>query len=346
MKVPEPRKLPSGNYFIQLRLNGVSVPITAATAKECKRQAELIKAQHRAGKQTVSAAGDITLGCAIENYVSSKSNTLSPSTLRGYSTVRRSYLQPYMGKKIKDIKDWQRIINDEAKNRAPKTVKNTWRLLCSVMRENGIEPPKIVLPQVAPVERPWLEPDQVLEFVNAIKGQPNEIPALLALHSLRRSEILALTWDKIDLRRGIIKITGAAVFDENQKLVVKNTNKNSSSTRTIPIMIPSLYDALKAVKDKSGLLVTCNPNTIWAQTNRTCEALGFPKVGVHGLRHSFASLAYHLGWSEQQTMEIGGWSDTATMRKIYTHLASADRLKAQNSMTAFFETKKNAAPDT
>ena len=27
MKVPEPRQLPSGNWFVQLRLNGVSVPI-------------------------------------------------------------------------------------------------------------------------------------------------------------------------------------------------------------------------------------------------------------------------------------------------------------------------------
>lgn len=48
MKVPEPKKLPSGNYFIQLRLNGVSVPVTRPTAKECKREAELIKSEHRA----------------------------------------------------------------------------------------------------------------------------------------------------------------------------------------------------------------------------------------------------------------------------------------------------------
>ena len=47
MKVPEPRKMSSGNYYIQLRLGGVSIPVTAPTAAECKRQAALIKAEQR-----------------------------------------------------------------------------------------------------------------------------------------------------------------------------------------------------------------------------------------------------------------------------------------------------------
>ena len=34
MKVPAPRKLPSGSWFIQLRLGGESIPVTAATAKD------------------------------------------------------------------------------------------------------------------------------------------------------------------------------------------------------------------------------------------------------------------------------------------------------------------------
>ncbi len=337
MKVPEPRKLSSGNYFIQLRLNGISVPVTAPTAKECKRQAELIKAEHRAGKRTIVKKSEITLGEAMDNYIRSKTNTLSPSTIRGYKTIRRNYLQDIMGKRLCDISNWQEIINEAAGRYSPKTVKNTWRFVCSVLRENEIMPPKLVLPQIVPNERPWLEPEQILRFVDAVKDEPHEIPALLALHSLRLSEVMALTWDKVDLEKNTIRVAGAAVFDENQKFVFKTTNKNQTSTRTVPIMIPSLKDALAAVEDKNGLVVTCHPNTLWARINRTCEANGFPLVGVHGLRHSFASLAYHLGWSEQQTMETGGWGDPQTMHKIYTHLAAADRVKSQNTMALFFQ---------
>lgn len=94
MKVPEPRKLKSGSYFIQLRLNGVSVPVTARTAKECKRQAELIKAEHRAGKRVVQEhKSDPTLGQAIDAYIASRRNVLSPSTIRGYEMIRRHRFQ-------------------------------------------------------------------------------------------------------------------------------------------------------------------------------------------------------------------------------------------------------------
>lgn len=84
-------------------------------------------------------------------------------------------------------------------------------------------------------------------------------------------------------------------MDKNSRLVQKKENKNSTSTRNIPIMIDELYDALSAAPEKSGFVATCHPNTIYRQVNKICEKNGLPNVAVHGLRHSFASLAYHLG---------------------------------------------------
>ena len=132
-------------------------------------------------------------------------------------------------------------------------------------------------------------------------------------------------------------------MNEHNEFVRNDKNKNVTSTRIIPIMIPELFAALKDVKNKTGLVVPYHPNTIREQINRVCEENNLPKVGVHGLRHSFASLAYHLGMSERETMEIGGWADTQTMHKIYTHLARVDRLNAESKMTEFFSSaNKNA----
>lgn len=342
MKVPEPRKLKSGTWFIQLRLGGVSIPVSASSAKECKRRATLIKAEHGVLGRPLRDSTPI-LRSAIDRYIADKANTLSPSTIRGYRTIQRSYIQDAMDEPIQLI-NWQREMNNMAKTYAPKTVKNTWRFVCSVLRYHGIEPPKVLLPQLVNQAHPFLEPEQITSFIAAINGKPCEIPALLALHSLRRSEIMALTWDKINLKRQSITVSGAAVFDEAQQLIVKHSNKNSASARTIPIMIPALMDALNGIEPKTGRIVTCNPNTIWAQINRVCRAEGLPEIGVHGLRHSFASLAYHLGLSERETMEIGGWSDTQTMHRIYTHLAQSDRLNAQNKLHQFFlkNANKNA----
>jgi integrase len=160
-----------------------------------------------------------------------------------------------------------------------------------------------------------------------------------ALNSLRRSEILALTWDNIDLENDRITVRGAVVQDENHKFVRKKANKTTRSARTIPIMIPELQVILASTPkaQRVGPVVDAAPHTIADRINAACEHAGLPKVGTHGLRHSFASLAYHLGMSELETMQIGGWSDTQTMHKIYTHLASVDRLKAENKMAQFFQ---------
>ena len=51
MKVPEPRKLKSGTWFVQLRLDGQSISVTAPTKTECRTKAELIKAKYRNGQK-------------------------------------------------------------------------------------------------------------------------------------------------------------------------------------------------------------------------------------------------------------------------------------------------------
>lgn len=106
-------------------------------------------------------------------------------------------------------------------------------------------------------------------------------------------------------------------------------------------MIPELLAALEAVEDKSGPVVRCNPNTIYHQINRVCARNGLPQVGTHGLRHSFASLGYHLGVPELEMMQLGGWADNQTMIRIYTHIANADRVKAENAMAGFFAKNAN-----
>ena len=78
------------------------------------------------------------------------------------------------------------------------------------------------------------------------------------------------------------------------------------------------------------------PNNIYTHLQKVCNRAGLPVIGVHGLRRSFASLAYHLGWSERKTMLIGGWSDFKTMHGMYIKLDSTDIKAAAESMHKFY----------
>ena len=59
-------------------------------------------------------------------------------------------------------------------------------------------------------------------------------------------------------------------------------------------------------------------------------------MGIHGLRHSFASLAAHLGIPENVAMRIGGWANDATMKRIYVHVLESDRERYGGEMAAFY----------
>ena len=340
MKVPTPRKLPSGNHNIRMRLGGEEISITRPTETECKKEAALIKAEYLNGRRSsISSAQNKTLETLIDEYINSRRKTLSPSTIAGYNVIKNNRFQNYIQKKPSQIKKWQKLIDDEVDDDIKaKTIRNSWSLLSAALEYANIPVPSVSLPPVIKSTRNWLDADQIKAFLKAMRGNEYEIPALLALHSLRRSEIFGLTWDKIDLKKNVIRVEGSVVQDEHSKQIFKETNKTKNSRRTIPIMIPRLKELLNAVpKDKrKGRLYTAPRNYLWKEINAVCEANGLPKVGVHGLRHSFASLAHHVGMPEQEAMLIGGWEDAGTMHKIYEHISDSDRIKQENKIAQFF----------
>lgn len=330
LAVPKPVQMASGKWRAQLMQDGKRISITAETEKDYYVKARAIKAGLIEAEKT---APKMTLGAAIDEYIESKSNVLSPSTIKGYKSIRENRFQSLMGRDIRSGINWQRAVNDEAATLKGKTLSNAWHLVLASLTAQGVEAPDVALPRIVKAERPWLDYEQIQAFLKAIEGKDCELPALLALHGLRRSELLALTADKVDLEKRLIRVEGAEVYNDAGQIVAKDQNKTASSRRVVHIVIPRLEELLQG---KTGKLITTKPNTSYVQINKVCEAAGLPLVGVHGLRHSFASLAYHLGWSEAATMREGGWTNPKTVHEIYTHLAAQDADEAVQKMREFY----------
>lgn len=335
MKVPEPRKLPSGNYFIQLRLNGRSVPITAADPTECKNIAELTKAEHRAGKRKIKKLPkNITLREAMVKFIEDSKDTLSPSTYDRYKVYSNCRFKNYLATPLGEIK-WQRMIDDELRKVSPKTVSNGWGLVRPSLKFVGYPVPDVRLAKIPIKETAFLQPEEIKPFCDAVKDRPYEIAALLMLHGLRLSEMKGLTWKDIDLKRNTIRVCGAYVKGENG-FVDKDTNKTKSSTRYVPIMIPQLSKALTAVKTKEGKVVTISGSVLLRDIQRACERAGVTVCGNHSLRHSFASLCFFLGIPMEQIQRWGGWENDKTLKRIYIHLAASAEDAHQKAFSGFF----------
>lgn len=337
INVPDPRRLPSGNWNIQLRLGGKSISITDSDAKACYARAVAIKAEHTESREP-TVRSDITLREAIDKYIAARSAVLSPSTIRGYRTIQRNRFPDIMSKPISAIsKDFlQKSVNAQAPTVAPKTLRSSAAFISSVIHAETGARYDIALPPVMPRERPFLTPDEVEVFRDAIKGSKHEVACLLGLMSCRCSEILGLRWQDVDLKRKVAHIRRTRVRDANHHLVVKSATKNASSTRDIPLTA-RLVELLTLADKDEPYVYNAHAGTLRRYINRVCRDNGLPEIGIHGLRHSFASLAYHLKIPAKVAQEIGGWSDDHTMMKIYTHIAKSDIDHYESELTAFFD---------
>lgn len=327
ISVPKPRLQKSGALLGQVMVNGTRVTVKAWTLEEYRAKAIALK--HgivEADKKPTK----LTLRQAMRDYIDNNDSVLDPSTIRGYEIIYRNRFKKYMDKPITGI-NYQAMINEESQHLSPKTVSNSWGLVtASLNAANFKYPTDINLPSIPLSDRPFLDYDEIKLFVKAVYGKKVELAALLALHSLRVSEILDL--DASQIKDGFIHLQGATVADKHNQMVHKDTNKNPSSRRVIPVLMPRVYELLPA----TGKLVTLHPTTIQRSINRVCKEAGITVCGTHDLRRSFCSLAYHLGWNSQSTQQIGGWKHVSTVEKVYRKLAVKEKNADVDKMIAFY----------
>lgn len=322
INVPKARQLSSGKWFIQLRSGGRSVSITEDTEEACVLKAKATKAGLIEAQRN---APDIIVRQAVEKYISDRDGIISPSTKRGYLIIVRTRFKSLMNTNLKNINDsvLRQAVKEEARLCSPKTLKNAYALIAAAIFAETHQKYDVTLPPVMPAQKAYLTPEQIPIFLNAIRNTEIEIPCLLGLWSLRRSEIFGLSPEDINLSRKTITVHSSVVYDENGNLVKKNSTKNESSTRIIPLS-GRLYDLLKAKVSAGESIITVNPHSLYDRIIRVCKLNNLPLIGVHGLRHSFASLCYYLNIPKKIVMQIGGWSDNGTMERLYTHISQSD----------------------
>ncbi len=327
IKVPKPRQLKSGAWNIELRKEGESV--TEATPEACTERARAIRAGYI---KIEKAPPKQSLKSVIRSYIDANEAVLAPDTVRSYESMIEHRFKDYMDEDIHTL-NWQEMISAEAKIKAPKTVYNGWRMVTPALKRAGYPVPVVNLPQSAQKETPWLDYEEIQTFVQAIKGKSCELPCLLALHSLRISEIRALKPESI--KKGVIHVRGAVVPDKDGKLVYKETNKNDPSRRDVQVMIPRLTE----IWPTEGEIKIQAASPLRRQIEKICTQKGITVVSIHGLRHSFASLAYHLKWDERTTCAVGGWGDPTCVHRIYTHLSKLDKNDNIEKMKEFYNCK-------
>lgn len=341
LKNPTPVELPSGKYRCQVTVNGQRASVVeedpaVAHAKALAIKANLLQAEKLPKDR-------ITIGEAIDNYIATRDNILSPVTIKGYEDIKRKRLQSLIGKRVCDVTpaDVQAAVNQDARTVGYKTIKNALALFIPAIRQyRKFDDSYIKLPQR--IRRPprFLDECGMIELFEAIQGAFAEIPILLAVWlGMRRSEIMGLCWDCVDFEKQKISIQRAYVKARNKGYTLRKFTKNESSRRVLdcPGYILAKLEALQPDPAKrSGQIFKMHPNTVYSNMKRICERHGIDFVGVHGLRHTNASVMLSLGIVDKVAMARGGWSTDVTMKQVYQHIFTADKSAADRKIDSYF----------
>jgi len=312
-------QLPSGSYRIVEMKNKVRVRITIDHKPSEREARELI--DRRLGIVNDSTS----FRCAAETYIDSKSNILSPSSIRGYRSIVGHLPDDFLNASICSIKKptLQILINKLSAEYKPKTVRNTSAFIMSVLKFFDIE----VKPPTLPAKEIKIDyiptEDDIKRILSEVKGTKYEVPFVLGTLGLRRSEICALT--KEDLKGNVLTINKALVLNERNEWVLKHTTKTDKSTRTI--VVPD-YIAELIMKDGA---CPCTPHSLYWKLQRVQMSLGIPRFPFHKLRHFFASYLHENGFTDKQIQEMGGWATGNIMKSVYQHAMSMDSAKNQAS---------------
>lgn len=309
MIVMKIEKLPSGTYRVRRTIQGKAVSVTFPYKPSQKEALQALTDKYT-GRDKLW----MTFDQACTEYINGKRNTISPSTIRGYESIRKTLPDVIKNRQLEDLTPWdvQKYINDLSADHSPKTVRNHHAFISAIL---GAFAPQVTLNTQLPQKRPrhaQIPSDSdIRRILEDVAGTEYEIPFRLACYGLRRSEICALT--PADLVGNRLTINKALVEDENKHWQIKTT-KTVNSTRTIII-----DSALSALIRSQNRIFEGYPNRLYKELQRVLKRLEIAPFPFHGFRHYYASTAHALGMPDAVIMASGGWKTDVVMKRIYRH---------------------------
>lgn len=343
--------------------------ITAKSKSEVRQQMSAIIYEVDNGlymepsKQTVEEWLDIWLETYIKDMV-------KPYTEDSYRAQCKVHIKPVLGKiRLTELSpvQVQMFYNDlfRKDKLSPKSVKNIHGVLhkalgqavkVGLIRTNPTE--LCDLPRGEKKEIVPLEQEDVIKFLDAIKGEKYELVYLVTLFTgLRQGEVLGLTWDCVDFEKNTLYINKQLTKTGKVGVEYCLAATETSQSRLITVA-PSVMDFLhtQAIRQASkkllageawandwnlvftnelgGHLAHC---TVYKDFKSIVRSIGLGDTRFHDLRHSFAVACLESGDDIKTVQENLGHSSAAFTMAVYAHASQKMRQRSADNMERYIK---------
>ena len=298
----------------------------------------------------------ITVAAYLEKWLTDIQSRVSPRTHERYTQLCRKNIDPLLGAvalaKLKPEQISQAYAKALASGRrtgrgglSPRTVRQMHAILKSALAqavkwEILFRNPAAAVkgPKAGRVVMQTYDLEQTAGLIEAVRGKRIFVPALLAvLAGLRRGEIAALRWCRVDLAAGQLAVVQSA---EQTKAGVRFKEPKSGRARTIALSA-TLVTELKAYRIQQAqellrvgrrlsdddFVVTqadgdpLRPHSIgqeWVRFLGRQRAL--PRIRFHDLRHAHATHLLSSGVHPKVASERLGHAKVGITLDLYSHV--------------------------
>jgi integrase len=312
----------------------------------------------------------------LENYAKV---SCRHTTYNVYRQRTQRYVIQLIGRiKLKDLKTMhlQKMYADLLKNGAkyraggisPMTVRHIHGMMHKAL-ENAVRwqivPRNVAqlveLPRVEKKETLVLTKEQVQQLVEVAKGHELYIPILIAVTTgMRYAEIFGLAWKDVDLEKRTIHVRQQIVRTRGEYRLTEPKTKSSDRIISLSESLVAPLRRYKADQAQKKLLIgpTYNPDGLvccrpedglpYSATpvrRKFCELLdraGLPRVRIHDLRHTVATLLLEQGVHPKVVSELLGHANIGITLDRYSHVSLTMQKEAVDSLESAIFTSKNA----
>lgn len=330
----------------------------------CRTKAEARKALAELQRLKAEGAADgsrLTLGQFLRGWLVDVRPRLAPATWRKHESICRVHLVPKLGhRRLSELSVAEvgrflarEDVDPQSRRHHRATLR---RALADAQRAGYVTRNVAALaepPRLEQRERTVLTADQVRTLIDGTRGDRlHALWVLLATTGLREAEALALTWADIDdgqvtVRHTLHRIPRAPKGTNPWELRPPKTAKSRRTVFLPPVTVEvlrehrrlQLEEWLAAGRPGEAEMVfvreTGQPyhgSKLTALLYPILDGLELPRVTVHDLRHSAATILYAAGVPLEAIADMLGHSTTRVTADLYRHRVETIQRDAAEAM--------------
>jgi integrase len=297
---------------------------------------------------------------------------ISPKTAERYRELVENQIAPHIGSTAaqrlttRDIERWHATLRTSGRKGgkagvSARTIGHAHRILVHALRD-GIKHDLVTknvasiegAPKVDDTEVHVVAKERIGELIDKLRSRAMYTRAIVALFTgLRRGELLALGWHRVDLDAKVLQVREA--LEETKTGLRVKQPKTGAGRRDVSlpeIVVEALREhrrqqlelrmALGAGKMADDALVFPaplkggyqSPRAFSKEWARVATSIGFAGITFHALRHTHVSQLHHAGVDIVTISKRPGHRSVDITLRIYSHMFASADTKASDAINA------------